>query len=92
MSKSLRTPRQKLLQSLLIAARKEIGMTQADVAAALDKPQSFVAKYETGERRIDIVELVDIARILDVSPTDIVSQIMSASEHSGRTARLTKKT
>jgi len=46
MPKSLRTPRQELLQSLLADARKAKGMTQADVAKALGKPQSFVAKYE----------------------------------------------
>lgn len=87
MPKSLRTPRQRLLLSLLIAARKEKGITQAEVAAALGKPQSFVAKYETGERRIDIVELVDIARVLGVSPTEIVAQIVSASEYSRRTKK-----
>ncbi len=66
MPKSLRTPRQQLLQSLLADARKAKGMTQTDVAKVLGKPQSFVAKYENGERRIDVIEFVDIAAALGV--------------------------
>lgn len=75
MQKSLRTPRQKLLQSLLIDARKTTGLTQAELAELLGKPQSFVAKYENGERRIDVIELIDIAAALDFSIADILSKI-----------------
>lgn len=66
MQKSLRTPRQILLQSLLVEARKATGLTQAELADALGKPQSFVAKYENGERRIDVIEFVDIASALGI--------------------------
>lgn len=75
MQKSLRTPRQKLLQSLLVEARKTAGLTQAELAEALGKPQSFVAKYENGERRIDVIELVDIAAALNFSIADLLSKI-----------------
>ena len=75
MQKSLRTPRQILLQSLLVEARKAKGLTQAELAAALNKPQSFVAKYENGERRIDVVEFVDIAAVLGISTTDLLARI-----------------
>lgn len=67
MQKSLRTPRQLLLQSLLVEARKAKGLTQAELADSLAKPQSFVAKYENGERRIDVIEFVDIAAALGIS-------------------------
>ncbi|WP_221205081.1 helix-turn-helix domain-containing protein [Brevundimonas mediterranea] len=50
-------------------------MTQADVAAALGKPQSFVAKYENGERRIDVVEFVDITIALQVAAADILARL-----------------
>ncbi|MCR6631491.1 MAG: helix-turn-helix transcriptional regulator [Magnetospirillum sp.] len=61
--------------ALLAEARKGKGMTQAEVAIALGKPQSFVAKYENGERRIDVVEFVDIATVLDIEPNEIFSRL-----------------
>jgi len=75
MQKSLRTPRQILLQTLLVEARKAKGLTQAELAEALNKPQSFVAKYENGERRIDVVEFVDITSALGVSTADLLARI-----------------
>jgi len=84
MQKSLRTARQILLQSLLVEARKATGLTQAELADALGKPQSFVAKYENGERRIDVVEFVDITSALGVSAADILSKIDPASKPSQR--------
>ncbi len=47
----------------LRAARLEAGLNQADVAKRLKKPQSFVSKFETGERRIDPVELSHLAKL-----------------------------
>ena len=44
-------------------ARRRAGMTQVQVAQALGRPQSFVAKCEAGERRIDVIELEDFARL-----------------------------
>src|SRR5258708_40061161 len=58
MPKSLRTPRQELLQSLLADARKAKGMTQADVAKTLGQPQSFLAKYANGGRPMELIEIV----------------------------------
>ena len=46
-------------------ARLEAGMTQAEVARALGKPQSFVSKSETAERRVDVIELLDFAEIYE---------------------------
>lgn len=75
MQKSLRTPRQILLQSLLVEARKAKGLTQAELADALGKPQSFVAKYENGERRIDVIEFVDITAALGLAASDLLAKI-----------------
>ena len=47
----------------LIAARKAMKLTQGDVARLLGKPQSFVSKSESGERRVDPVELRAFAQI-----------------------------
>jgi transcriptional regulator with XRE-family HTH domain len=47
-------------------ARKQAGLTQAEVAERLGKPQSFVSKCESGERRVDFVELVALSRLYGV--------------------------
>ena len=60
----------------MIQARKKAGLTQHEVANRLKKPQSFVAKYEGGERRIDVVEFLAIARTIGADPTKIVRALM----------------
>ncbi len=52
----------------LIAARRKAGATQADLARAVGRPQSFVAKYEGRERRLDVAEYILIARELGADP------------------------
>jgi transcriptional regulator with XRE-family HTH domain len=75
MPKSLRSPRQQRLMELLIAARRAHGLTQAELAVRLGKPQSFVAKYENGERRIDVIEFLDIAAAIGVEAVDILASL-----------------
>lgn len=78
MPKSLRTPRQHRLQALLTEVRKARELTQSDVAARLGRPQSFVAKYEGGERRLDVVEFVAVAEALDTDPCALLSALLDA--------------
>lgn len=73
--KSLRTPEHKKLISLLTAAREKAGLTQQQLADRLGKPQSFVAKYEGGERRIDVVEFLTIAQALNFDPARAVREV-----------------
>lgn len=47
----------------MIAARKKAQLTQESLAKYLQKPQSFVAKYEKGERRLDVVEFLRVTRV-----------------------------
>jgi transcriptional regulator with XRE-family HTH domain len=56
---------------MLIAVRENAGIRQQPLAAKLGKPQSFIAKYEGGERRIDLVEFIAIARALDADPVKL---------------------
>jgi transcriptional regulator with XRE-family HTH domain len=62
-------------RSLLIKERKRAGLTQARLATRLNRPQSFVAKYEQGERRIDVIEFLEIAEALRVNPESFVSSL-----------------
>lgn len=56
-------------------ARKTRGITQAKLAEALGRPQSFIAKIEQGERRLDVVEFVHLARLVELEPEEIVKGI-----------------
>ena len=60
----------------MIAARKKAGLTQHDVAKRLRKPQSFVAKYEGGERRIDVVEFIAIMRVIGADPVRLLRALL----------------
>lgn len=65
----------KALRIALLEARAASGMTQSAVAAMLNRQQSFVSKYESGERSLDVVEFVAICRILGAKPSDIMEKI-----------------
>ena len=66
MSKSLHSQRYRLFRELLLAERERAGLTQVEVARLLRKPQSFVSKYERGDRRLDMTEFLELADVLAV--------------------------
>ncbi len=75
MPKSLRSPLQQQLQDSLITLRKSKNLTQADLALKLGRPQSFVAKYEGGERRLDVVEFIEVAYALETDPSTLLASL-----------------
>lgn len=75
LSKSLRSPEHIALIGELKSARQRAGMSQQDVADRLGVPQSFVAKIELGERRIDVIEFLWISKALDVSWKDVLQKV-----------------
>ena len=79
MSRSIRSPEHVALCELLVSARKSSGLTQVEVASRLKRPQSFVAKYEGGERRIDVIEFIDIVRAVERDPREVFEALVSAS-------------
>ena len=66
-----------MVTKILRTARKEKGLTQVTLAQALGHPQSFVAKMESGERRLDVVEFAHIAALLSIDPVNVLNVIMS---------------
>lgn len=68
----------RVLCECLEQRRSELNLTQANLSARLGKPQSFVSKYERGERRLDVVEFVEIARELSLDIPKVLAQIESA--------------
>ena len=75
MSKSIHTAEHVKLRELLIAARKAAGLTQQEVANILGRPQSFVAKYEVGERRLDVIEFIAVVRALGTDPVRMLGKL-----------------
>lgn len=63
---------------ILIAARKSAGVTQAELAERLGKPQPFISKVERGVRRIDVIEFYAIARALSIEPVALFKKLASA--------------
>ncbi len=56
-------------------ARRKKGVTQDEVARRLGKPQSYISKYESGERRLDVVELLDVVEALEIQLSQVVRGI-----------------
>jgi transcriptional regulator with XRE-family HTH domain len=69
------TTKQAEFLAALTNARKEAGLTQAVLAARLGRPQSFVSKYESGERRLDVLEFLEVARVVGFNPARFLDNL-----------------
>jgi hypothetical protein len=69
----------KIVGACLAAARRNANITQQELAARLGKPQSFISEYERGARRVDVVELLVIARELGADPLDLFAKMMRSA-------------
>lgn len=67
--------RQEFLLKFLRDMRKESNQTQAEVAVKLHRPQTYVSKYELGERRLDLLEIYDICNACDVTLAEFLARI-----------------
>jgi transcriptional regulator with XRE-family HTH domain len=71
----MRNDGHKLFCGFLTEARKSANMTQAQLAKRLGRPQSFVSKYERGERRLDVIEFAEVSRALGVDPLRFLAKL-----------------
>jgi len=62
----------KRFRRLLVEARKKANITQAELSSRLKRPQSFVSKYERGERRLDVVEFRVVAQAIGIDPVSFL--------------------
>lgn len=77
MTKSVFTDEYSVLLKTLILVRKKAGITQVELAKKLKQPQSYISKYEHGERRLDVIEFVEIVNALGASPVDVFLSFIS---------------
>ena len=77
--KSAYTDQYGVLLTIMIAARKDLGLTQQQLATLLQKPQSYVSKYERAERRLDVIEFLAISKVLKLDPCSVLRKVDSAS-------------
>jgi len=75
--KTLRTRGHQTLIGILVTAREKAGLTQRDLAARLKRPHSFIGRIEAGERRVDVIEFIEIARVLEVEPKELFAKLVA---------------
>ena len=75
MTKTLHSARHRRLVELLIEQRKAAGLTQANVAKALNRHQPHIANIESGERRVDVVEFLELAQVIGFEPNAILNAV-----------------
>lgn len=75
MTKSAFSRKQAQFRKILVQARRDAGLTQVALAKRLGRPQSFVSKFERGERRLDVPEFLDVARALGIDPARTIADL-----------------
>ncbi len=76
MTKSIFTPRYKYMREVLREAREKAGEKQKDLSKKLGMPTSYIGKCELGERRIDVIEFIEIVKMLGLDPIEIFKKIV----------------
>jgi transcriptional regulator with XRE-family HTH domain len=79
--KSVFTKEYEQILSYLIEARKQAGLTQNDLALRLGRLQTFVSKYERGERRLDVIEFIYVARALGLKASELIANVEEQIRH-----------
>ena len=77
MPRSIHSDDYRKLTAILLEARNKAGLTQQEVADRLGKPQSYVAKVEGNERRIDVVEFIALSNALGMDPKRLFSAVLT---------------
>ncbi len=76
MTKSVFSKRYDRFRSLLVERRKKVELSQVELAEKLKTRQTFISKCELGERRVDIVEMMEFAEALNFDPHEIIDELL----------------
>jgi len=79
MPKTVTSPLQTKLAAMLVELRRSAGLRQVDLAEALGVYQSWVTHMESGQRRIDVIELIELCGALQADPVDVVRKLVTAA-------------
>ena len=77
---SVHTTRYQHFREILVEARAKRGLSQAALAEKLGRLQTFVSKYERGERRLDVIEFLEVAAALDLDPHTVLRKLRAAGD------------
>jgi len=80
MVQSVHTKRYQSLKQMLSDARKASGLSQTELAERLGRVQTFVSKYERGERRLDIIEFIDVATALNLDAVKVLRKLQAMDD------------
>ncbi|MGO7969586.1 helix-turn-helix domain-containing protein [Rhizobium ruizarguesonis] len=75
MAKTLHSKRQEVLVAAIAQQRRAKGLSQAQVAKALGRHQPFIANIESGERRVDLLELLALADIIELDVHALIDRL-----------------
>jgi ribosome-binding protein aMBF1 (putative translation factor) len=74
--KTLRSKGHRTLIDILVESREQAGLTQRDLAARLKRPHSFIGRIEAGERRVDVIEFIEIVRVMGLDPEHLFAKLL----------------
>ena len=80
MAKTLHSKRQEVLVAAIAEQRRAKGLSQAQVAKVMGRHQPFIANIESGERRVDLLELMTIASIIDLDVHSLIDRLQQVSD------------
>lgn len=72
-----RSRRHQRLAELLLHCRQQADLKQSDVAGPLKRHQPFIANLESGQRRVDVVELLELAEIIGFDPHALIDELLA---------------
>lgn len=72
MPRTLGDARHEALVAFIVRRRQEVGLTQSELAARMKVYQSFIARLESGQRRVDVIEFIQLGEVLDFDPSAVV--------------------
>lgn len=76
MPNPMHDPQYTVFRALLVELREDRSLTQAEVAMRMGKHQSYVSKFERGERRLDIIEMIAVTKALKTDPILVLRELV----------------